>query len=336
MLDCQAFNQQLTAEAFDFDKTYVFYGQTPFLSEESAQLLIQQAKNNGYPQRDIYYIDNKAKFQGIINSLQSPGLFDPNKIIELRFDTDKPTKKIGEQVAKIAQHRSNNLVIIQASGLTYKAQKEKWFADIQKAATVVISKPIYANQLPNWIHQRATQLQLQLESKALQKIHAYSEGNLLWTNQILMQLAHSDYPQPIQEAVIEQMLADLSVFHIEDLVQAIVNKSAQALKIVKKLEQENESLVFITTVLHRDFETTLKIRQSGLPFQQACHALRIWKNKQRLYQTAISHFQPEQLAALLRQLASIDKINKGQGQGDAWLLLNQLVANAVISKANPR
>lgn len=331
MIDSQAFNQQLADGNIPFAKTYLFFGKTPFLSEESAQLLVDHAKGKGFPQRELHYIDNRSKFQPILNSIQSPGLFDPKKIIELRFDTEKPTKKIGEKVAEIARHQSENIIIIQASALNYKAQKEKWFTDIQQLANTITSKPIYANQLPNWIHQRAQHLDVQLETEALKKILEYSEGNLLWTNQILMQLQHSDYEQPIKVSVIENMLADLSVFQIEDLTQAILNNNQQALKIVHKLEQENESLVFITSVLQRDIETLITIIETGLPASQAFDKLRIWKNKQRGYQAALNHYGTEQLSQTLRQLAQLDKINKGQEKGDGWLLLTKLISELVLS-----
>lgn len=333
MIDSQAFNQQFAADnAPSFASTYVFYGQTPFLSDENAQVLVTAAKQHGFGVREIFYIDNKSKFQGLHNTLQSPGLFDPKKIIELRFDTDKPTKKIGEEVAKIAAHQSPNLVIIQAGGLNYKAQKETWFTDVVKAATAVVAKPIYPNQLPNWIHQRAQHLNVALSSEALQTIMRFSEGNLLWTNQILMQLAHSDYEQPITGDVANSMLADMSVFHIEDLTRTLFNKQQEALKITQKLAHENESLVFITTVLYREFEALQQITQSGLPFAQACKNLRIWQNKQRNYQVAVEHYSAQQFTDTLRQLAHLDKINKGQDKGDGWLLLTQIVSNLLFEQ----
>ncbi len=333
VIDSQQFNQLFADDKhFDWEKTYLFYGQTPFLSEENAQTLVTAAKANGFTAREIFYIDNKSKFQAILDSLQSPGLFDPKKIIELRFDTDKPTKKIGEQVAKIAAHQSANLVVIQAGSLGYKYQKEKWFSEIKKYAVEVVAKTIFANQLPNWIHQRATQLNVTLASEALKLVMRYSEGNLLWTNQILMQLAHSDYPQPIKAEVIENMLADMSVFQIDDLSQAILNKQQQALKIVQKLERENEPLVLITSVLQRDIEAVQKIAASGMPVEQACRSLRLWANqsKQRAYQNALNHYRTEQLALALKQLAQLDKINKGQHKGDGWTALTRCVSTLVL------
>lgn len=331
MIESQAFNQQfIDGEAPELTSTYIFYGQTPFLSEENAQILVKAAKQQGFSQREIFYIDNRTKFQPITDTLQSPGLFDPKKIIELRFDTEKPTKKIGEAVAKIAAHQSVNLVIIQAGNLPYRIQKEKWFTETSKVATAVMAKPIYPNQLANWIHQRATHTGITLESAALKLIMQYSEGNLLWTNQILMQLAHSDYPRPIQESVVENMLADLSVFHIEDLTSAVLAKKHHALKVIKKLQQENESLVYITTVLYREIETLQRIQQSNKSFAQACKDLRIWQSKQRSYQAAIQHYQLAQISVALTQLALLDKINKGQHKGDGWLLLTRLVADLVL------
>lgn len=338
MIDSQIFNQQFMQDTpqtgeggkLKFAKTYLFYGQTPFLSEENAQVLVSSAKQNGFPQREIFYIDNRTKFQPLFNSLNSPGLFDPNKILELRFDTEKPSKKIGEQIATIAQHNSANIVIIQAVGLNYKIQKEAWFSDVLQASTAVRSKLIDANQLPNWIHQRATHLALQLETDALKTIMRYSEGNLLWTNQILMQLSHSDYPQPIQVDVVKNMLADFSIFYVDDLTQALLNKRRQALKITQKLQRENESLVLITGVLFREFDALQKLMQSGQPFAQACKQLRIWSNKQRGYQAALSHYSPQTLTETLRKLAQLDKINKGQHKGDGWLLLTRIVSDLVI------
>ena len=331
MIDSQQFNQQLLTEpTLTFAKTYLFYGQTLFLSEENAHNLIAVAKQNGFTQREVFYIDNRTKFQGLINSIQSPSLFDSKKIIEIRFDTDKPTKKIGEQVAKIASHQSENLLIIQASALLYKSQKEKWFSEIVKTSTAVLSKPIYANQLPNWIHQRANYLNLQLSSDALKTIINFSEGNLLWTNQILMQLSQSDHPQPIHGKAVDEMLADMSVFQIEDLSRALLNKKLATLKIIQKLQQENQPLVLITTVLYRELDTLSQIIFSGLPFSQVCKQLKIRQNKQRDYQTAINHYDVEKLTNALKELALLDKINKGQHGGDGWLLLTKIVSNLVI------
>ncbi len=330
MIDSQAFNQQITQADTPLAKTYLFYGQTPFLSEENTQILIETAKKQGFNRREIFYIDNRFKFQPLLDSLNSPGLFDPKKILELRFDTDKPTKKIGEQIAKIAAHQSANLIIIQASGINYRSQKEKWFTDTVKHSVAVVSKPIYANQLPNWIHQRATHLGIKLSADAVKWITRFSEGNLLWTNQILMQLTHSDYPQPISGEVIQEMLADMSVFQIEDLNRALLNKDKNALKIIEKLEQENESLVYITTVLYKEFDTINQVIHSGQPFTQACRTLKIWQNKQRNYQAAINHYDPKKITDTLRQLALLDKINKGQHKGDGWLLLNRLTTNLLV------
>ncbi|MGY0399255.1 MAG: DNA polymerase III subunit delta [Ostreibacterium sp.] len=331
MIDSQVFNQQFLHNSKpNFSQNYLFYGRTAFLSEENAQVLIQAAKQHGFTQRDIFYINNRTKFQDIINSMQSPSLFDPKKMIDLRFDTDKPSKKIGEQLVKLTTHQSPNLLIIQASGLNYKTEKEKWFNEIIKNATAVLSKPIYLKQLPNWIAQRAEQLGVKLSSPALQTIMHFSEGNLLWTNQILMQLSHSDYPQPIQSDIIEEMLADMSVFQIDDLTRAILNKNQNALKITQKLAHENESLVLINTVLYREFDMLSRIAQSGKSFAQACKDLQIWQSKQHLYQEAIKHYPAKKLIQTLNDLARLDKINKGQDKGDGWLLLTKIVSNLVI------
>lgn len=332
MIDSQEFNEKISTQTTpEFGKTYLFYGQTAFLSEESAQLLVQSAKRHGFSQRDIFYIDNRSKFKELINSMQSPGLFEPKKIIELRFDTDKPSKKIGERIAEIAAHKSDNILIIQASGLSYKYQKEKWFTAIVQQATAVVSKPIYANQLPNWIHQRALQQQLQLSSEALKIIMRFSEGNLLWTNQILMQLSHSDYEQPISGEVVESMLADMSVFQIDDLHKAIFSKNNDALKISQRLEQENESLVYITSVLYREFDTLRRLCLSDLPFSKACQQLRIWQSKQSTYKAALKHYKLQHISSALQQFAELDKINKGQHKGDGWLLINRIITELLFA-----
>ncbi len=335
MIDAQQFNQQLLDNPPALSRSYLFFGQTPFLSVENARALVTLAKANGFTQRDIFYIDNRCKFQPIRDSLQSVGLFDPKKIIELRFDSDKPSKKIGEQVAALAQQASPHLVIIQACDIGYRAQREKWFSHLQKSVeTVVVSKPIYPNQLPNWIFQRASQLNVTLTGEALKTIMRYSEGNLLWTNQILMQLANSDYPQPIQVDVVEEMLADLSVFQVNDLSQALLSKNQRAIKITQKLANENQPLVLITSVLQRDFEALQRIAESGIPVGQACRALGIWANeqKQSAYQEALRHYLPQQFSETLHRLATLDRINKGQDQGDGWLHLLHTVSDLVVAR----
>lgn len=338
MIDTNAFNQALAQGDIVLSPCYLFYGQTPFLSEESATNLVQYAKNKGFSARQVFYLDNRFSAAPILLALDSQSLFDPKKIIELRFETDKPNKKLTDFICQISAQTRPHLLIIEASQLPYSQQKMAWFKSLleNKQISVVQSKPLYPKDLPNWVGVRAKQLGFTLSTEALKLIVHYSEGNLLFTQQILLQLAHSDYPRPISEAVVKAMLSDLSVFQIDDLNQALLRKDKKVLRIVEKLEKENEPLVLITSVLYREMDTLCQLSEStqqGEPLSMACKRLNVWGSKQSQYQYALKQYPASAFYQARQQLAALDVINKGQASGDGWLLLRQLLANMVFIAA---
>jgi|GEM_PF-5168890 len=337
MVDSQAFNQSicqqlLAGTPIAWAKTYVLYGQTPFLSEENAQTIVRAARQQGFSQREILYVSARTKPQDILSPIQSPGLFDAKKIVELRFENEKVSKKIGEQLLTLSQHQSPNLVIIQAGNLSYKTQKEGWFSQLISHSQAVAARAIYADQFPNWIHQRAEQLNVSLTNEALKCISRFSEGNLLWCQQVLMQLHHSDYARPIEAHIVNDVLTDMSIFAIDDLSRTLLEKNSNALLVAKKLERENTSLVYINASLYRDFDILYRLQQSTKPFTEAAKALNIWQSKQKRYRTALEHFSGEKIRTTIKQLAELDRINKGQSKGDGWLLLNQVISH-LLEKA---
>lgn len=342
MPDSQVFNTQLIecvnhAKQYELKPSYLFYGKSAFLSDESAQLLVNNAKSQGYTHREIFYIDARGKLAPVRDSLQSPGLFDPLKIIEIRLETTKPTKAIGEGLIDLAQHLQNTpqrqILIIQAGEIDSNTLKTAWFKSLAGGCETVVSQAVYATDLPNWINRRAKLVGLTLTSDAVRKIVNFSQGNILLTAQMLSQLSHGEYNHPLTETIIDDLFSAHPIFNVNDLVYAFFMRQPTAINIVEKLKTENVSLVLIVATLYREFELIEQLLRTNLSFAKACQHYRIWATRQKLYQQALQRFSSATVCALLQQLSRLDRMNKGQEKGNGWLVLQHMATTVVCHKA---
>jgi len=71
--------------------------------------------------------------------------------------------------------------------------------------------------------------------------------------------------------------------------------------------------------------------RSGSLSERSWQQLRIWRNKQRLYQRAMSRLGGAQIERLLQSCATLDRLGKGQQDsefpGQDWLEIKSLVAD---------
>lgn len=303
----------------------LIYGQEVFLAEEAAVSVGQYAKQNGFSEREVFYISARDNLNKVAEALTSLSLFAGRKIVEVRFDSDKLNKKQSEALLELVTKIGKNLLLIQAVNIGYQAQKEAWFKKLVNDSLSIVVSRVEAGQFPNWIGNRAKQLGLQINGESVRIIVEYAEGNLLWAQQILTQLSLLSADKVVDAALLRSVFVDNSVFQINDLSRLVLTKSKQLFKVGHKLEAENISPVLIASVLIKDLTILylLLTQQSGQ--SEVFKQQRIWSSKQKEYLAAQKHYNNQTLQKTLMQLAELDKINKGAEKGDAWLLIHQII-----------
>ncbi len=313
-------------------KCFLVYGQELLLADEAVIELNKFAKEKGFLERDVFYLKTNFKLAKIMDSIRNRSLFSPKKVIEIRLEQEKVNKKDSEKISEIVNSNKSNLIIIYATKLSYKSQKDKWFTKIVSENIAINCPKIFLNQLPTWIVQRAKDNDLELDSSAIKKIVAFSEGNLFWSVQIIQQLKYlnTNAESIITGETIDSILVDNSIFQINDLVSAIFAKKKRSKRILAKLKAENLSSVFIASALTREINVFLEIYYCGSNINQAFSDLKIWQSRQALYRNAINLFDIKQFKHAQKQLSNIDKINKGVKKGDVWLELDRFIFDLIF------
>lgn len=293
----------------------------------------------------------EAGFEDILN-LQTDIGFDWQELLEegdmmSLFSAQKcrivtmPTGKPGQQGSKVIQGLCDNpvegnLYIFVTPALDRQGKNASWCKSIQAAGEVVELKPVYDNQLADWVLQRARSKGLNIDSQSAQFLAERTEGNLLAADQELEKLSirFADLDS-IDFDTIENSVAQSARYSHFLLVDAcLAGKSRRALRILASLEAEGYATAQLRWALQASLEQLDRLKQaqrSASLNDRLWQQLRIWRNKQRLYQTALARLEAAQIERLLQSCATLDRLGKGQQDSEFpaqdWLEIKSLVAS---------
>ncbi len=292
----------------------------------------------------------EAGFEDLLN-LQADAGFDWNELGDERnmlslFSSRKcrivtlPNGKPGVAGGKFIQALcedppADDVYIFVVPQLDRQARNAAWFKALQRAGEIVELKPIYDNQLAEWIQQRARSKGLTIDLQSAQFLAERTEGNLLAADQDLekLSLRFSDHPNPDFDTI-EASVAQSARYSHFILVDACLGGNARrALKILRSLRAEGYATAQLRWAIQAALEQLDQLKraqkQGGIS-DRSWQQLRIWRNKQRLYQAALARLGESQIERLLQSCAKLDRLGKGQqdsGFPDPdWFEITALVA----------
>ncbi len=289
-------------------------------------------------------------YEDIVN-LQVEAGFDWNELLEdsgmmSLFASKKcrivqmPTGKPGQQGAKVIQTlceepAEDSLHIFVVPALDRQAKNASWFKSIQGQGAVVELKPVYDNQLVDWIMQRARGKHIEIDIQSAQLLAECTEGNLLAADQELEKLLiRFGASQRIDFETVESSVAQSARYSHFLLVDACLSgKPGRALKILKSLAAEGYATAQLRWAMQNTLEQLEQLKRAqsrGGLGDRDWQALRIWRNKQRLYQAALGRLNATEIERLLQSCAKLDRLGKGQQDSafpeQDWVELRSLVA----------
>ncbi|MCP4980937.1 MAG: DNA polymerase III subunit delta [Gammaproteobacteria bacterium] len=292
----------------------------------------------------------EAGFEDILN-LQSDTGFDWQELLEegdmmSLFSQTKcrivtlPSGKPGQQGSKVIQSLCENQVdgnvyIFVTPALDRQSRNASWCKAIQACGEIVELKPVYDDQLADWLLHRARDKGLSIDSQSAQFLAERTEGNLLAADQELEKLSlRFAGRDAIDFETIEASVAQSARYSHFLLVEAcLAGNTGRALKILKSLEAEGYATTQLRWAIQSALEQLDRLKQAqsgGSVGDRIWQELRIWRNKQRLYQLALTRLGASQIERLLQSCATLDRLGKGQQdsefQGQDWLEIKSLVA----------
>ncbi len=124
------------------------------------------------------------------------------------------------------------------------------------------------------------------------------------------------YNVPGDFATIEDSVAQSARYSHFLLVDAcLAGKTRRALRILGSLEAEGYATAQLRWALQNSLQQLDQLKQaqrSGSLGDRSWQQLRIWRNKQRLYQAAMSRLGASEIERLLQSCATLDRLGKGQ------------------------
>lgn len=314
------------------ENLYLLTGADHQLRTESQDAIKRGALAAGASEQFSFQIDNETQWADIFDLVQSYGLFSQKRLLQLTFPENITATLQNQLLALMETLHADLILVIALPKFSRTQEKQRWFAYAQdKLATVIVNCHTPAvEQLPQWVHKRATLLGVNLDNNALQLLCYSYEGNLMALQQALqlLSLLHGDkkvYRDDVQ-AVIEQS-TQFTVFQWTDSLLA--GNLPRALHILQGLRQEDISPIILLRTVQRELMTLLDISQTGakIPLnspldlrnsQAHFERLRIWQQRRTLLTQAGKRLTYRQLFELLQTLANLERQVKNQFDADIW------------------
>lgn len=296
-------------------------GDDPLLVQEARDKLCQQAKADGFNERQILTIESSNDWQQFIQLTRNLGLFNERQLIDIRNPTAKFDKQAQQLLHDYVTHPNpDTLVIISCGKLTAAQKKAKWFKAIEPHMRCQFIWPLQPRELPGWIQARLKQHHLTSDRESIKLLIELTQGNLLATNQAIERLALL-YPQ--QSIGIEQMtlvIHDSAQFNVFDLVNyALAGQTKHVLRVIDTLQSTGGEAILVLWALAREIRELYSLvqqHQRGVPLPQLL--AKQWVSKKPLLQAAIPRVSLSTLAKLVKRSQQTDLMIKGVILGNPW------------------
>ena len=308
---------------------YLLFGDEPQQKMDMLDHLRKRVKSAGYTERKSLTADSEFNWQELIDATQTMSLFADKEYIELHLPTGKPGTEGAKVLTALAANMSEDVIItITGPKIGKDVQKTKWFSNLEKMGCFSHCYDLEGNNLRLWLQQRCNHQGIALDANAMEFLIDACQGNLMAARQEIdkLPLLFGDKPS-ISLQDLSAVMVDHSRFTVFQLVDEILLGDMQkAIKILLRLESEGIEPNMILWALIKEAQTLQQCKAYELQGQAVNYKkMRIWQNKQNLYQRALSRLDMKAISALLGQLEYADHLLKSEQQQRPYVILSHLV-----------
>ncbi|WP_330925769.1 DNA polymerase III subunit delta [Candidatus Sororendozoicomonas aggregata] len=316
---------------------YIVSGDEPLRVGESADLIRQHARQQGFSERTVFHVDTGFDWRDFLAAVQSLSLFSEKRLIELRIPNGKPGDEGRKALTTYSQVLSpDNLLLIITGRLEGATQKAKWFKALDASGLFIPIWPIEPNKLPGWMGRRLKATGFEISPEALALLAERIEGNLLAAAQELEKLKLLAKGQFISEDIVRESVSDSTrydVFHLSDA--ALAGNVKACIRILGVLKGEGIEPPVILWALTRDIRLLSYISRQlsrgitmDLAIKQAAKTVGfspfLLKRRLPLINKAIKRHGEKGFRDLLLQAGQIDREIKGLEKSNPWNSLRAL------------
>lgn len=310
---------------------YAIHGDDPLLVIEAADAIRAAARSKGFTEREVLTVSHPFDWKQLAYATQGGSLFGDSKIVELRVPTGKLGRGGPEALQALldsaAPSAADFIMLMTLHEFGWREQKTAWFQNFtsSKNAIVIPCVPPGIKALPRWIAERLARQQQSAPPDALAFIAHQVEGNLLAANQEVLKLGLLYPAGPLTLEQIQAAVVDVSRLDMEMLRAALLDGDlARFSRTLAGLREQGEALPLMLFWLAEDIRALVQLTAPGGSAEERLRTMRMPPQRAQQLRTATQRRTRISWRVALEQIARIDRLSKGIGQGDPWTELAAL------------
>ena len=300
-------------------------GDEPLLVGEAADAIRSRAREEGYAEREAFFVEGRFDWSVVQGSGQSLSLFASRRVLDIRLPTPRPGVDGGKVLAELVSDPPPDTIVLVVTGRVERdALASAWFKAFEQHGVVVQVWPVEIAELPRWVSTRAARHGLELGLAAARLLAQRVEGNLLAAHQEIEKLALTHPPGVVDEDEVAAAVANSARYDVFQLGEAALGGDiVRALRILEGLRGEGTEPPIVLWLLCREIRALAAARRGGGGAQA-------WgkqaERRARALDAAVHRTAGQRLGPMVSQAARADRCIKGVDAGDPWDELAALVA----------
>ena len=315
----------------DLRNAYLISGDEPLLSGEAADAIRRRAREAGYSERQVFFVERGFNWNALRGESQSLSLFADRRILEVRLPTGKPGEGAEILEAIVTDPPPDQLLLVISAKLERAALQSPWVKAFERHGAWLPLWPIDIERLPDWIARRLRLHGLEPDASAARLLAERVEGNLLAAQQEIEKLALLVKPGPLDAATLAQAVANSARYDVFQLAEAALQgDAARALRILAGLRAEGVEPTLVLWALSREIRALWQrlTQRAGAPPPA-------WQRPSPALDAATRRVSQTAARTLIAGALQVDRTIKGRRKGEPWDALERLVARLAGAKSFP-
>ena len=246
-----------------FAPVILFYGEEDFLADECVQAVLDGTLDEGTKgfNLDVVY-GSKIDVKEVVAHASAFPLMSERRVVVVKEFEKLATNDQSKELLAAYIHKP-----LESTCLLLVSQqpdfRKKPFTDLKKHAALVECKPLYDNQIPDWVSQRIRQMGKTADPEACRLLQAYVGNSLRAVqNEIDKLFIYVGDKKRISAEDVTEVVGATKGFTIFELQNAIGRKDLrEALMILQAMLQSGQSPQMMIVMLTRFFTQLWKISE---------------------------------------------------------------------------
>ena len=301
---------------------YLILGSDPYLQHYAQTKLRKAFKQAQYDEQLSFTINSQTDWSVMYDSCQAMNLFSNKTLLCIDIAEGVLNVSVAAKLNTLCEMLTPDIgLIISMVKITKTQENASWYKALSDQLVVVNCSTPEAAQLPQWIKSYLQQMQIAIESPAIELLSYYYEGNLLALTQIIEQL-NLLYPnQTISYEQVELNINDSAIFTPFHWIDAMLsNKAKRAIHVLQQLKMNDFEPLILMRIIQRELILliNLKLALSEKSPRQVFDEYRVWQNRRSMYSSYLNRFDIKTLFALLATLTDIEISLKHNNDLPIW------------------